>query len=113
MRLISWVTLAVLLFAGLSVGQINLSDAGQDTQSRHGRRQRPDLAARSEMQQPKPIPIVNSLRFNEIPTVACASGTPFAFRNEASQQVDEAQPNSTLRAVDCAALPKETQLLTK
>ena len=115
MKLISCIAFIVLMFAGLSGGQTIPSDVQQDNQpARHARRQPSDLATRSEMQQPKPIPIVNSLRFPEIPVVACSSDIRVAFRNDDSQQVAKTSlTNSTLQPVDCAALPKETQFLSK
>ena len=113
MRTISCITLAVLMLGGLSLGQTNPSDAGQENQAaRHAKRQPSDLASRSEMQQPKPIPIVNSLRLPEIPV--CSGSTRFALRTDDSQQIaNPGQTNPTLQPVDCVAPAKETQLFSK
>ena len=115
MKLISCTAFVVLMFAGLSGGQTIPFDARQDSQPEHHTRRQPsDLATRSETQQPKPIPVVNSLRFPEIPVMACSSDTQFAFRNNDSQQTaNTRQANSTAQPADCIALPKETQLLSK
>jgi len=114
MKLISCLLVTLLTCAGVSGAQTSTSQAQQENQpARHARRQPSDLATRSEMQQPKPIPIVNPLRFPEIPVTACSDGARFATANEASSQVANPSQNPAPRSADCVALPNETQWFLK
>jgi len=114
MKLISC-TFAVLLCTGISGAQTTSSPVPEDNEiARYSKHQPADLATRSEMQQPRPIPIVNPLRFPEIPVVVCSEGTRFAIRNEISSQLtNPSQTGPAPRSAGCVALPAETQLLPK
>jgi hypothetical protein len=115
MKLISCFSFAVLLCTGISGAQTTTSPVPEDNQiARYSKHQPADLATRSEMQQPRPIPIVNPLRFPEIPVVVCSEGTRFAIRDEISSQLaNPSQTDPAPRSTDCAALPNEAQLLPK
>ena len=116
MKLISCISVAVLIGAGLSAAQTNTSPLPEDKQiARYSSRHPSDLATRSEMQQPRPIPIVNPLRFPEIPVAACSDNARFPFSSEASQQPAgiSSEANVTPQPAACADPPMQTQLVPK
>lgn len=97
---------AMLMGAALCGAQQAI--ASEETHSdiaHHGGRPTQGLAARSEMQQPKPIPVVNSLRFPEIPVADCIDNTrlvPGASTTQIRDVSNDVQTYSWIQPSGCA-----------
>jgi hypothetical protein len=64
--------LALLLWTAAGIAQMASSTHGKGAPTPHADRRYSTLLARSDMQQPKPIPTVNPLRYTEIPVAQSA-----------------------------------------
>ena len=86
--------LALLMSAIAGVAQMTVSAPEMSSPAPHHDQRHSTLLARSDMQQPKPIPIINPLRYAEIPVAQTAPEVHYRGGENVERYVVVSAPES-------------------